>query len=116
MSIRRKANPYVRDVEDVAAIHVTALNTAKVPGNERYLFHAGVMSGNRIADKVRETYSELLKRVPAGGKGDGFPEPMAKVDVVRFEEVFGRDWMGWWESTRGTVKDILRYEKTGVVV
>lgn len=102
-------------MEDVAAIHVTSLDTKMVPGDERYLFHAGVMSGNRIADKVRENYPELRERVPAGADGDGFSNPMAKVDVKRFEEVFGEEWMGWWKSANGTVKDILKYEKTGVI-
>jgi NADPH-dependent methylglyoxal reductase len=102
-------------VEDVATIHLTSLDMAKVPGNERYLFHAGVISGNWIANKVRETYPELKDRVPAGGKGDGFPDPMAKFDISRFEQVFGSEWMRWWESANGTVKDILEYEKNGSV-
>jgi NADPH-dependent methylglyoxal reductase len=102
-------------VEDVAAIHLTSLDMAKVPGNERYLFHAGLLSGNWIANKVRETYPELKDRVPAGGEGDGFPDPMAKFDISRFEKVFGSEWMGWWESANGTIKDILEYEKNGSV-
>ena len=83
---------------------------AIVPGNERYLFHGGVMSANWIANRVRETYSELKARVPAAEEGDGFPEGMVKVATSKADGVFGTRWKGWWESAQGTVEDILAYE------
>ena len=86
---------------------------ANVPGNERYLFHAGVVSANRIANRVRETYPELKARVLAAEESDGFPEGMVKVDTSKAGGVFGTHWKGWWESAQGTVEDILAYEARG---
>jgi hypothetical protein len=48
--------------------------------------------------------------VPDGGKGDGLPIPLVKVDISKFENVFGTQWKGWWESAKATVDDILRLE------
>jgi hypothetical protein len=52
----------------------------------------------------------LRSRVPAGGEGDELHTPLVKVDISKFENVFGTQWKGWWESAKGTVDDILRLE------
>jgi len=52
----------------------------------------------------------LRSRVPEGGAGDELPIPLVKVDISEFENVFGTQWKGWWESAKGTVDDILRLE------
>lgn len=98
-----------RDVEDVAAIHLRSLDL-KVPGNERYLFYSDILSGPRLADKIRKEYPQLRSRIPEGGTGDGFPAPLAKPDISKFKAVFGDGWKGWWDSAKGTVEDILAYE------
>ena len=52
----------------------------------------------------------MRSRVPEGGAGDELPMLLVKVDISRFESVFGAQWKGWWESAKGTVEDILRLE------
>ncbi len=69
-----------------------------------------LLNANELANKVRETYPELRSRVPEGGKGDGLESLKVRVDIEKFEKVFGNQWKGWWESARGTVEDILKYE------
>ena len=100
----------IRDVEDVAAIHVRTLDV-NIPGNKRYLFHAGpLLKAQKVANQIRETYPQLRSRVPEGGAGDELPIPLVKVDISKFGNVFGTQWKGWWESAKATVDDILRLE------
>jgi NADPH-dependent methylglyoxal reductase len=95
-------------VEDVAAIHLKSLDL-KVPGNERYLFHIrGLLSGPQLANKIREEYPQLRNRVPKGEEIEGAPENLIKTDISKFEKVFGSNWNDWWESSRGTVEDVLK--------
>ncbi len=37
-------------------------------------------------------------------------ENLIKTDISKFEKVFGSDWNDWWESSRGTVEDVLKLE------
>ncbi|KAF1991988.1 NAD(P)-binding protein [Aulographum hederae CBS 113979] len=102
--------PYFMDVDDVAAIHIKALDSSKVPGNERYLFFDGVVSSNEAANKIREAYPQLRDRVPEGGEGKGLPPTLAQFDISKAEKVFGNQWKGWWKTVDASVKDILEYE------
>jgi hypothetical protein len=98
-------------VEDVAAVHLKTLDL-KVPGNERYMFYAGLFSPAGVANKVREVYPELRSRVPAGPTQGGVPPGLVQYDCSKFEKAYGKlSWKGWWEATQGTIEDILRYEK-----
>jgi len=92
----------------VAAIHLKSLDL-KVPWNERYLFHIrDVLIGPQLANKIRKEYPQLRNRVPEGVEGEGIQENLIKTDISKFEKVFGSDWNDWWESSRGTVEDVLK--------
>jgi len=98
-------------VEDVAAVHVKSIDL-KVPGNERYLFHIrDLLNGPQLANKIREAYPQFRDRVPEGKEGDEIPKRLAKTNISKFEKAFGSEWMNWWDSSRGTVEDILQLEK-----
>lgn len=68
------------------------------------------MNAAQLANKVRANYPDLRSRVPAGGKEEPWPTSMAKCDTSQADEVFGTNWIGWWESAMATVEDILKYE------
>lgn len=104
------ANGGYRDVEDVAATHLIALDP-KVKGNERYLYHAkGVLLGDAVANFIRERYPQLRGRVPAGAKGASLPDGFLKTDISKFEDAFGTEWKGWEEGVVDIVEDLLRFE------
>jgi hypothetical protein len=97
-----------RDVEDVAKTHVLALDP-KVPGNERYLYHAKeLLQGDAVANFIREKYPQLRDRVPAGDKNATIPPNLIKTDISKFEAVFGAEWKGWEASVTAVVDDILK--------
>ena len=100
-------------MEDVAAIHVKALDTAAVPGNERYLFHAPeLMNGHQIAHQIHANYPELRNQVPAGSAEAVWPQPLAKTDISKANKVFGTNWKSPWASANESVKDLI---KAGVI-
>jgi dTDP-4-dehydrorhamnose reductase len=104
-----------RDVEDTAAAHLKALSPS-VPGNQRYLFHGpGVMLGDEVANFVRQKYSELRSRIPAGEENVEVPPGLIKTDTSRAEKVFGIKWKSWQESVPDMVKDIERWEREGLI-
>lgn len=101
----------IRDVEDVASIHVKSLDL-KVPGNERYLFHSGhLQDSSEIAKKIREEYPQLRNRVPEVGEKTAESPIKVTVDTAKSDKVFGVPWKDWWESTKDTVDDIVKFEK-----
>jgi hypothetical protein len=103
-------------VDDAARIHIAAL-APTIPGNERYLFHApGIMQANPIALAIREEFPQLKDRVPApeeGATGSGAqsPDNLVKVDLGKFERVFG-SWRfkSARESALETVGDVIANE------
>ncbi|KIV80291.1 hypothetical protein PV11_07804 [Exophiala sideris] len=102
----------IRDVEDVAKVHVMSL-APSVPGNERYLFHSPeLMTGNDMARAVREDFPQLRSRVPAPDDeaGDAVPSNLVKTDISKAEKVFGMDWKSARQTTRETVADIIAFE------
>lgn len=99
-----------RDVEDVAATHIMALDP-KVKGNERYLYHAqGVMLGDTVANFIREKYPQLRGRVPAGAQGVSLPDGFLKTDILKSGDAFGTDWIGWEEGVVDIVEDLLKFD------
>lgn len=105
-----RANSGYRDVEDVAATHLMALDP-KVKGNERYLFHAnGALLGDTVTNFIREKYPQLRSRVPKGAEGASLPPNFLKTDISKSEDMFGTDWRGWEEGVVDIVEDLLRSE------
>ncbi|OCL10050.1 NAD(P)-binding protein [Glonium stellatum] len=102
---------YFMDVDDVARVHIKALDPS-VPGNERYLLHSGLLHLNEYANRLREKYPELRDRIAPGKEDEGFPEQMSKFDVSKMEKVFGTQWVDGFESVEAIVKDALAYEAT----
>lgn len=103
-------NNSIRDVEDVASIHVKSLDL-KVPGNERYLFYSHYpQDSSEIAKKVREEYPQLRNRVPEAKERAESPVKV-KVDTAKSNKVFPGPWKDWWESAKDTVDDIVKFEK-----
>lgn len=101
----------IRDVEDVASIHVKSLDL-KVPGNERYLFHSShPQDSAEVAKKIREEYPQLRNRVPEVGEDRAESPVKVKVDTSKSDRVFGGPWKDWWESAKDTVDDIIKFEK-----
>lgn len=102
-----------RDVEDVAAIHVRALD-ASVPGNERYLFHSREpMLGDVVANLIRGEFPELGTRVPVGASEAQLPVNIVKTDIAKAEKVFGTEWKSMEITVRDMVHDILDAERDG---
>ena len=82
-----------------------------IPGNKRYVFYSFKLKSAESANKIRENYPELRSRVPVGIAATTLPKS-AEFDTDETDNVFGKEWIGWWESLDRTVQDILDYEKT----
>ncbi|KAF2435487.1 NAD(P)-binding protein [Tothia fuscella] len=107
--------PYFMDVEDVAAIHLKALESS-VQGNERYLFHSrGVMESNRVANFVRQKFAELRDRVPEGAENVKAPPALVKTDISKAEAAFGSNWKSWEDTVVNMVVDIMNFERAGLI-
>ncbi|KAE8448353.1 hypothetical protein EG329_009597 [Mollisiaceae sp. DMI_Dod_QoI] len=103
--------PYIMDFDDVAKIHIKALDRRVASG--RYIFHIKeLVTARMMARKIREEFPELRDRVAEPKEeGDGLMSPLCRFDTEKADKAFGTEWMGWWESIRGAVEDILEYEK-----
>lgn len=104
--------PFVMDCGDVARVHVRSLDVDRVPGGRYLLCIREKIEVRMVARRIREEFPGLRGRVLApgveGGEGN---EVRCEVDVGEMERVFGMEWKGWWECVKGTVEDILMYEK-----
>lgn len=62
------------DVRDLALAHVKAMEIAE-GGGKRFFVTAGYFSNREIADIIRETYPDLVSKLPSKDtKGGGYPE------------------------------------------
>lgn len=104
------ANLESRDIDDVAKVHIKALDSS-VPGNTRYIMYSHNISANQIARAIRAKYPSLKARIPIPRSDDAAPAT-AKFDKSKADGVFGASWRGLEQSVYAVVDDILRYEET----
>lgn len=102
------------DTDDVASIHIQALDRDRVPGNRRYVLASDEPVNLRsIAARLRREHPELRDRLPdLSEEGDLWTkENMVKVDTSESDAIFGTNWKAAYDSVKETVFDVLRWEK-----
>jgi hypothetical protein len=99
------------DVDDIATIHVKALDSS-ISRNRRIFHGPELITVTNVARKIRQEYPQLRARIPEPPTdGDGLLQLLAKFDTSQAYTFFGSQWKGWWESAKATVEDILKYEQ-----
>lgn len=81
--------------------------------SDRYIFHIRELpTTGMVVRKIREDFPQLRERVREPKKvDDSWPASLCAFDIENSEKAFGTNWKGWWESDKGTVEDILKFEK-----
>jgi nucleoside-diphosphate-sugar epimerase len=97
-------------VEDVAKLHVLALDTDKIPGNQSFLAMSdgekwGTTWGDAI-EIVNRHFPEAVKKGVLPNTGLT-PTKRTRVDVRRTEEVFGIKFQGYEEQVKSLVGQYL---------
>ena len=98
----------------MARTHLIALDRHRVPGNERYLTVSNeLLDLKLIGNKLREEYPELQGRIPESEDASSgrWENSFCKVDTSKGDNIFGRDWKSGYDSVKGIVFNVLKWEK-----
>lgn len=93
------------DLEDVARVHVQALDMDKVPGNSSYILSQST-EWEEVTEIVGKCFPDAVKKGILPNTGDGMSHPIF-VDAGKTEEVFGVRFRGLEEQVRSVVGHYL---------
>ncbi|KAL8707439.1 MAG: hypothetical protein Q9220_007527 [cf. Caloplaca sp. 1 TL-2023] len=97
------------DVDDVAMVHVAALDTSKVPGNDDFLLNAGALEGikwNDAKEIIERRFPEAVEKGLFPLKGNSETKVL-KADATRAEKVFGFKYKEFEDQIVSLVKHYL---------
>jgi nucleoside-diphosphate-sugar epimerase len=92
-------------LEDVARVHVQALDVDKVPGNSSYILSQNT-EWEEVTEIVERCFPDAVKKGILPNSGEGMSHPIF-VDAGRTEEVFGVRFLGLEEQVRSVVGHYL---------
>jgi nucleoside-diphosphate-sugar epimerase len=102
------ANNFV-DVRDVARLFLWAVEHSDQANGERYIAHAGRGSEQRIADVLREHYSERRDQIKEGIPGQYPPDIGLAIDSSKAVKATGHDFIQFDKSVLDAAKSFEVY-------
>ena len=93
------------DVRDLAEAHVKAIEVPEAAG-QRFLITAGYFSNKQIADAIRDSYPDLVDKLPSKDIPDDLPKGIYEFDNSKSTKDLGLSYRRLNESVKDTVESI----------
>jgi len=105
-----------RDTDDVARVHIQALDRVRIKGNARYLLASHeIVNLRAVAKRLREEDPRLAEVLPDVELDvEGFEKRkarLARLDLSESDALFGVTWKSAYESIKEIVLDDLRWNE-----
>jgi NADPH-dependent methylglyoxal reductase len=94
------------DVRDVAAMHISALETPAAAG-ERFIASSGRWNYQTAVDIIRDEFPNLADKVPNGTPGSGLNEQVYAIDASKSVKVLRSTYRKMKETITDTVRQLL---------